>query len=204
MAGKSHLGRRFGALLWHLDLSEIQACPTPVNCLVMSGREIRVRRACGARVDVVVLQPGRMVLLPEGSSSDWTFDRASTVVDILMPQAVIAEMAEREGFGPVMVDERFGPEDPALSGLGHAMESAVRDDTAEPLFVDSLCTAIASRVITAHAHRGRASAPPRGGLAPWQVARANAALAEVDSAELTLADLAELVGLSAAHLARAL
>lgn len=94
-------------------------------------------------------------------------------------------------------------ESPRLAYLGGAMFR----ETAAPgfgasLFAESIGMQIALEIARYDGRRNAAEGPQRGGLAPWQMRRLETYVREHLSEELSLASLAQLLGMSVRHLSR--
>lgn len=83
-------------------------------------------------------------------------------------------------------------------------KEALAPGFASTILVESISTGLLVHLARHFRQRGRGDAG-RGGLAPWQMRRITERIAYEDSAEAfpTLAELADLVGISAGHLRRA-
>ncbi|WP_171060466.1 helix-turn-helix domain-containing protein [Poseidonocella sp. HB161398] len=93
--------------------------------------------------------------------------------------------------------------DPSLHGLARALGPALEDPgSASRLFLDQMGLAVLAHLVQRHGGL-RLRVPRKGGLAPWQEARATEVLAAHLSGQVALADLAAACGLSQSHFGRA-
>lgn len=151
-------------------------------------------------------EPGQGILIPAGLASRWHSSTGNThdIVHLHFAPAFLSRLAEEAGLGQAELPlvPRFA--DPLAAQLGFWLSDSLAETPGPSrLFWDSGALLLARRLL--EVARG---APPRavrarGGLAPWQLRRVTAALAEQAESELHLADLAALVGLSTFHFARA-
>ena len=96
-----------------------------------------------------------------------------------------------------------GIESPRLVDLCQAMfREAIAPGFASSVFADATGTAIALEIARYNGARRRDDRPLRGGLAPWQLQRLESYVNEHLSDELTVGELARLLGMSVRHLSR--
>lgn len=94
--------------------------------------------------------------------------------------------------------------DEAVRQLGECMLPAFdRPDRASQLFIDHVTLALLSHLTEFYGERAAASAPLRGGLAPWQERRAKEMLIASLDGRVGLGELARQCHLSRSHFARA-
>src|ERR1700722_266223 len=88
--------------------------------------------------------------------------------------------------------------------LGRAMfREAIEPGFASSLFAESAGMAMALEIARLGGNRGPEDKPSRGGLAPWQMHRLDVYVHEHLSSDLTLTELAQLLGISVRQLSRA-
>lgn len=151
--------------------------------------------------DVVIIPAGQrpVALLREARTAD--------VMHLYIPDRIVrracADMTADNG--PLEIKDHFA------SGDQEALRAArlVRDEMRNPgiassLLLDSVAAAMAVRIIRHWSNLGET--PPalrRGGLAPWQVRKAQQIVQDRLAEEVRLEELAAAVGLSTFHFARA-
>lgn len=90
---------------------------------------------------------------------------------------------------------------PAINAVWDAvLATSLNDEDNRPLFADSAVQQIV-RLLARQSAQLREH--PQGGLAPWQIRRVIEAIEEINPAILSLAELAQLTGLSPFHFCRA-
>jgi AraC family transcriptional regulator len=95
-------------------------------------------------------------------------------------------------------------DDPVVRGLGTSLLPALqRPEQAHRLFLDSVAMALLAHLACAYGDMPLEPPLRRGGLAPWQTRRAEEALMAHIDGDISLKQLADAVGLSRSHFARA-
>lgn len=142
---------------------------------------------------------GVIDVCPAGVADEWQQLDPSTSLVLSLSEALLRRAAEAVGQDPARarVPERCEVRDPQIEHIAWALEA---DQAAGcpggALFAESLGLALALRLM------GRAERQPRPprGLTPAQLRRVTAYIEEHLDRDLSLATLAEVVGLSVSHL----
>ncbi|MCC8935687.1 helix-turn-helix transcriptional regulator [Bradyrhizobium sp. Arg68] len=117
---------------------------------------------------------------------------------------LIAEGAETKTIKELRYQPGVGVDDAVLGGLvGSLMPAFEYPEQASRLFVEHVTLAVGIHVAKTYGGMLPVAAPARGGLAAWQVKRAEDTLAANLEGDVSLADLANDCGLSASHFSRA-
>ncbi len=128
-------------------------------------------------------------------------------IQMHFPRATLNAIAEEQGAHAITalaMDFLSTTSDAAVRGLGHCLLPAFdHPDRANRLFLDHVALAVLAHMV--HAYGGTSALPQfvRGGLAPWQVRRAQEILVSRLKGDISLEELAGECGLSRSHFARA-
>lgn len=144
---------------------------------------------------------------------DLTFEHASYLSEPLdclatyIPQAALKAVAAELGAGSLetlRIPPGVAVDDIVVRGLGMALLPALqRPEQASRLFLDSVATALLTHLAATYGDVAPRPRRQRGGLAPWQLRRAQDTMRAAIDGNLTLQQLADLCGLSRSHFARA-
>jgi AraC-like DNA-binding protein len=157
-------------------------------------RHVQVREQPG--------EPGNLCLVHREASVRLAVEAPFDMVEFAFPQRALEQAAAQFGqppSGPLRLPPP-GTLDPAIAALGTAMLPALdRPAHASPLFVSHLTLALGAHLL--HAYGTNATAPIRGGLAPWQERRAKDMLRANLDGNVRIADIAAECRLSPGHFA---
>jgi len=185
------------------DMSDPPVSDLVVVRAVSAG--IRQRSDLGAGRFTAQSPAGALFVLPPHLGTDIQVHNPHVVRGHCFPAALVQPLIEaaRPGrdpfdFGRLMAG---GVEDAACVGLlDRLWAEAGEADAVSRLYAEGATVAILARLLRL---AGAAEKPARGGLAPWQLRRVQAAIEERLAEDVGLAELAALVGLSPWHLCRA-
>ncbi|HVY92556.1 MAG TPA: AraC family transcriptional regulator [Bryobacteraceae bacterium] len=124
-----------------------------------------------------------------------------------LPRKALHSLADEHGpalSGELRHEPGVSLDDPVVRGLLSSLLPALaKPEEAHPLFLDHVSMALMSHLAHSYGGMRRETAPPRGGLAPWQERRVKELMRESLHEEIPLSRLAEECGLSVRHFARA-
>lgn len=167
-------------------------------------REIPATMDLGAGQFRAVLPRNAMVITPPGTPTRILLDRPNAVEFLAIPYAALRRVCSDHDLPP---DGDFGAahrtkiDCPNLSAAFARTAQEIRaGNPSGAMFVEGALMQIAG-LLTAGAQRRLPA--PKGGLAPWQLSRVTDYLYAHMSDQVSLVDLAGLVGLSVFHFARA-
>ena len=156
----------------------------------------------GADANTMQQQPGDVVYRPAGLVTRAAWDGTVEGINVALSPASVDRVAAEmlDGGSVELADSHFGA-DAQVSHLAHALLHALEAGTGTALFVDSVRTALAARIVSAY---GRQTHPDSGPtLSKRELARVRD-LVEARLAEpLRLAELAAAVPMSVYHFSRA-
>ena len=160
----------------------------------------------GRMAGVSSLKTGQTVLYDVKRNPQFVINNAFHSVHFYFPRAalnMIADGADAKRVGELRYKPGAGVDDPVTRGLVASLTPTFEHpERASRLFVEHVTLAVGTHA--AEAYGGfQPAAPPRGGLAPWQMKRAEETLAADLEGNVSLADLANDCGLSASHFSRA-
>jgi AraC family transcriptional regulator len=174
----------------------VQLAEQPRHDFWADGRHSVVPRAPSGTVSILDL-------------SRWSEARFDAKVDSLMvhlPQAALEDIAEATSSGPVaslVVPEGWNAEDPVARHITPLLAEALETsgEATQP-YVDHLVLAMATHVATTYGGM-RPRVVQVGGVAPWQLKKAQEMLSADLSGRTSLQEVADSCGLSASYFARA-
>ncbi|SJN54180.1 Transposon Tn10 TetD protein [Vibrio ruber DSM 16370] len=151
-------------------------------------------------------KPDRMCLMPKDYSSVWDIRGALSFVHFYFTDRHLKQVAEsvwdKSPYG-LSVDERIFADDPQVTTLYRQfLLNLSWDDTADRLALSSVTTLLLTHLVRHYTHFKWEPIAVTGGLAPFQLTRVKAYIEENLSANIQLADLAEVANLSEYHFAR--
>ena len=147
-------------------------------------------------------RPGSITVIPEGHDGHWDIVGPLEVSHVYLTEQRLQNCANLLAGGQrIELLDRVGFDDPAL---GHILEmlslSSVTGDPASRLFVEQAVDLLCTHLIRAHSAIGALpQAPPRRGLADWQVKRVTGYMRDFIDKDIGLEELAALAGLSQFH-----
>jgi AraC family transcriptional regulator len=172
--------------------------------LVLGGTGIVRRRTEGVGWEAFVVRPGYMALTPAGMSQTLLKQTRSRAVHLYLESLPPARLDGALERAEIRLLPRFGVPDPFVNGVVHTLLGEARAaGFCGRLFVEQLETTLWLHLARAHASRLPPMPAGRAPLAAWQLRRLRERMLEDLAADLSLADLAALVGLSTHHLCRA-
>jgi len=150
-------------------------------------------------------RPGTVTVIPAGSSSRWDIYQPLSVVQLYLPQATLARVAQEAGTAaPGELVERTAHPDAITARLLLSATDALEGNAAlDALFRHQLADLLATRLAVAYAGSQPRLQPVMGGLSPKVLARAIERLRSDSDADVSLAALAADAGVSRFHFCRA-
>jgi AraC family transcriptional regulator len=147
-------------------------------------------------------RPGVITLIPDGHDGHWSVAGPIEVSHVYLTDLRLQACADLLAGGQrVELRDRVGFEDPATSHiLGMLSQSSVTGDPASRLFVEQAVDLLSTQLIRAHSSFGTLpQTEPKRGLADWQVKRVAGYMQDFIEREISLDEVAALVGLSRFH-----
>jgi AraC family transcriptional regulator len=189
----------------HDPLHDVVEPMTHHVIMAYNGTVQRMQRRSGRSTAIGTFRPGVLIIIPEGSSSRWDIPKPVDVVQLYLPHASLARIAdEAEIAAPIELLERTAQPDPITSRLLLSASDFVEGNQAlDTLFRQQLMDLLATRLLAAHTGAPTTVQPIRGGLAPKTLLRAIERLRSDCDADVSLAALAAEAGLSRFHFCRA-
>ena len=189
----------------HDPLHDVVEPMTHHVIMAYNGTVQRMQRRSGRSTAIGTLRPGVVIIIPEGSSSRWDIPKPVDVVQLYLPHASLARIAdEAEIAAPIELLERTAQPDPITSRLLlSAADFLEGNEALDTLFRQQLVDLLATRLLAAHTGAPTTAQPIRGGLAPKALLCAIERLRSDSDADVSLAALAAEAGLSRFHFCRA-
>jgi AraC family transcriptional regulator len=179
----------------------VESSGSPLHVVsVLAGAPVRVDCRRGGRHYVGLFKRGDIEIVPKGESGRWIDEGPADLIIMRIDPGFLNKVAASMGFDPKAVEllPRIQARDAQIEHLAWALEAALAESReVEPMFVQGLGVALASRLIKEHA--------------VVRLARVARALSRRQTADvldhidahlgerLTLAQLARFVGVSASH-----
>jgi AraC family transcriptional regulator len=150
-------------------------------------------------------RPGTVTVIPAGSSSRWDIYQPLSVVQLYLPQATLARVAqEAAAAAPGDLVEQTAHPDAVTARLLLSAADALEGNAAlDALFRHQLTDLLATRLLAAYAGAQPRVQPVTGGLSPKVLARAIERLHSGSDGDVSLAALAVDAGVSRFHFCRA-
>lgn len=165
----------------------------------------RLERRTGKVASIGTARSGVVTIIPAGSTSRWDIHQSMHVVQLYLPHATLARVAEEaDTAAPGDLLERTGHPDPITSRLLLSAADVLEGSQAlDALFRQQLTDLLATRLLSAHAGVPATVQATVGGLAPTALRRAIERLRSDSDEDVSLAALAADAGLSRFHFCRA-
>ena len=189
----------------HDPLHDVVEPMTHHVIMAYNGTVQRMERRTGKDVAIGTFRPGVIIIIPEGSSSRWDIPKPVAVVQLYLPRATLARVADEAGIAaPVDLRERTAHPDLVTSRLLLSAADVLGGNEAlDALFRQQLTDLLATRLLAAHTGSPTTMQPVRGGLAPKTLLGAIERLRSDSDADVSLSALAADAGLSRFHFCRA-
>ena len=145
---------------------------------------------------------GHCSIVPAGTVHRWMFDRPAGALLVRLSPAFVQETADAMNIKPQMAElsPRIQMRDAQIERIGWIMQA--EDHEGYPsgrLFMDSLATALAARMIALQTRRDEPPPKPGRGLPPWRLRRVVEYVEANLERSLALAELADVAGFSLSH-----
>jgi AraC family transcriptional regulator len=162
------------------------------------GAPVRARCMCDENRHTRIQAHGDADVIPAGLAGQWSDDAACTIFSVWFgedfAQRTVEQLALKSD--DAQLRPRFQMRDPRFQHLAWALRAELEaDDASDPLYAESLCTAMVVRLIGGAA----ALEDRRRTLAPKTAARVIEFIEAHLDQRLTLSELAALAGLSVPH-----
>ena len=178
------------ALTVHLQLQELKE------------HEVWIERQ---RVYAKPYQRGAVTIIDLSKPSFAYVPSPFDALNFYIPMAALNEYGDSEGLPRIdTVSSTFGAVDPVIEHVGGALLPFLdHREVASKLVLDQVHQALCAHLFANCAGTRAAIVHSRGGLAPWQMRRAEDMLRANLDGDLSLSDIARQCGLSAGHFSRA-
>ena len=165
------------------------------------GAPVKARCLCNERRHVRLQSPGDVDVIPAGLDGQWADESSCTIFSVWFAEAFARQTIEQMDLrgSQAQIRPQFQMRDPRFQHLAWALRAELEangDDASDPLYAESLGTAMIVRLIegapTLEGKRSRR-------LAPWIATRVVEFVESNLDQRLTLAELAALADLSVPH-----
>ena len=192
----THYGFAAGELPEHNHPDHLITIALGQDC----GGEIRTASGFRARGQ----SRGSACVIPSGQSFSASLESPSEHLAIyLEPSLVLRAAAESGVRGGVEVVERSAPSDPVISNVGFALLAELESQgLSGRLYAESLANVLAVHLLRHYTASSDGAQKFTGGLSGKRLREVMSLIAESYETDLSLADLAEVAGMSTFHFAR--
>jgi AraC family transcriptional regulator len=145
---------------------------------------------------------GDICIIPCGIPSRWEAKQTDIGLVLSPTSKYLQQIAQQSGFDPtrLRLRTRFGIRDPQIEHTGWAlMCEAEQDFPSGRLYLESLATALATRLVQSHSSVSDKRMLPNGGLPGRKLRQVLTYIEENLSEQLSLESVASMAGLSASH-----
>lgn len=146
---------------------------------------------------------GDIDIIPCGIPCSWEMKEADTALVLSPPSKYLERLAEKSGFDPsrLRIRNRFRIRDPQIEHIGWAlMAEAEQEFPSGSMYVESLATALATRLLRSHSSMPCERIPSNGGLPSRKLRLVLAYIEENIGEKLSLESIAVIADLSVSHL----
>lgn len=192
---------------WRAGRGEMSECTFDGHGLTVTleGRGLTRRQTATGTLRTSERGPGSLCLVPSGQPVSLIFREEVECLSLFLePQRLERTAADAFYPGRVELLEICDREDPLIQQIGLALLREAESETpAGRLYTDSLIHTLSLHLIRHYTNAGERMPAFNGGLSGWRLRRAQEFISENLEADLTLEEIAEAVGLSPFHFARA-
>jgi AraC family transcriptional regulator len=146
---------------------------------------------------------GDIDIIPARTAARWeVHDQNDTALILSLPTSLLDAVAEESGSDPrhVEIKNRFQVRDPQLENIGWALKTEMESNyPSGRLYVESLGVSAAARLISAYSSIASRAPQLTGGLGGHRLKQTLAYIEENLAEDLSLQQLATLVGISSSH-----
>ena len=183
-------------------LTEIEPRPY-VTIAMFVGTSVEVSCIRNGRVRRGREVAGDIDIVPVNTKCAWETKQSGSTLVLRVPETLLRTVASELDLNPAHVEvaDRFQLRDPQLEHIGWALKADI--EAGSPggrLFRESLGTAYASRLLQRHNVRSLPMRDPKGGMSAIKLKQLLAHIEDNLESELSLAEIADIAGLSISHL----
>lgn len=145
---------------------------------------------------------GHCSIVPAGTAHRWMFERPAGALLVRLSPAFMQETADAMNIKPQVAElaPRIQMRDAQIERIGWIMQAEAHEDyPTGRLFMDSLATALAARMIALQTHHDAPRPKPGRGLPPWRLRRVIEYIEVNLDRNLALTELADVAGFSLSH-----
>lgn len=164
------------------------------------GAPARTNCVCDGRRASRIQAHGDADVIPAGLVGMWTDDADCRILRIAVSDTFVRRISEQVGATAAQIEPRLQWRDLRVQHLASALGAELEaEETSDPLYAESLCTALVVRLLSSSRGVAAAAADSARTLAPRVAARVIDYIEAHLHRQLTLAELATQAGLSVPH-----
>jgi AraC family transcriptional regulator len=192
---------------WRATRGVMEECSFPAHQIgvTISGFAVTSRQTASGNHCTVMRTPGNLCVVPSGQMVSLDFSEETECLSLFVePQLVTRAAAEAMLPERVELIELCDKPDPLIQHIAMTLRrEAEADEPSGRLYAESLIQTLAFHLVRHYTVNGRQAQTFNGGLPGHRLRRAKEFMHEHLEDELTLDEIAEAVGLSPFHFARA-
>jgi AraC family transcriptional regulator len=181
--------------------------PADPHILIHVGTSTYIECERGGQVHRGMSVHGDIDIVPAGTASRWVLKKADQGLVVRIPQNLLNAVAEDSRIDPGKTNllNRFQIRDARIEHLGWAIKNEIDDEyKSGKLFLDSIGTALASRLLHSHSTSGqKAATGVSWGMSGIRLRRVLSFIEDNLSKDLSLSEIAHVARLSVSHCQRA-
>jgi len=202
--GSTAIQRSLEVYLSHFTpgLSEMPARSFATVCMFV-GSSVEVSCIRDGKVRRGREVAGDFDIVPAQTKCAWETRQAGTTLVLRMPETLLRTVASELDLNPAHVElaDRFQMRDPQLEHIGWALKADIEAGCpGGRLFRESLGTAFAARLLQRHNQRSLPMRDLKGGMSAIKLKQLLTHIEDNLESELSLAEIADIAGLSVSHL----
>ncbi len=181
--------------------------PRDPHILIHVGTSTYIECERGGQIHRGMSVHGDIDIIPAGTSGRWVLKKADQGLVVRVSQNLLNTVAVESQIDPAKAKllNRFQIRDPRIEHLGWALKGEIDDDHGSgKLFLDSIGTALASRLLHSHSTGAeKAAAPISWGMSGMRLRRVLSFIEDNLSEDLSLSQIAGVARLRVSHCQRA-
>lgn len=167
------------------------------------GRPVRLQCSHGGESHTGLAIHGDIDVIPPGFSGRWEMQETDVALLLALSSKLLKQVAEDCGLNSERLEirNRFQVRDQQIEHIGWALKAEVEQGyPGGALYIESMATALAVRLLRNHSSFAGSQARPNGGLSPGKLRQILSYIEDNLHQELSLRQIAGVTGLSGSHL----
>lgn len=204
MQGAGAIQRLLDVNISHFEAGLAELPARPFSVIIMSlGPSVEVACVRSGRIRRGREAAGDLDIVPAETKCSWETRQRGSALVMRMPTALLRTVATELDLDPAHVElaDRFQLRDPQIEHIGWALKADIEAGCpGGRLFRESLGTALAARLLQRHNVRSLPMRDFKGGMSSVKLKQLLAHIEDNLESDLSLAEIADVAGLSVSHL----